>query len=271
MTQITQPKALLSIGGFDPTGAAGVLLDAVASRSVGIHCAAICAVFTIQNGKQFVSSRPEDPQTLVRGIEAMFSTMGIGALKTGALGTVHAIEIISNIAVSNPALPLVIDPVIRSTSGGALLDDAGVASLRARLLRHATLVTPNVPEAELLTGHSISSTKDMLKSAKILVELGANAVLIKGGHLGGDEVHDIFLNRQGHKEIFTHPRNPKGDVRGTGCALASIVGALLTQGKDVLPSVIAARHIVRNAIRASQVMGTSPPILIFSSQKLDRS
>jgi len=263
MDTSSESTSLLAIGGLDPTGGAGLLLDSAAARSMGVHCAGICTISTVQNGQEFVRSRIEDPQFVTSSIEAVFSTMNIGAVKTGALGSGETIRSLSALAAQWHSFPLIIDPVIRSSSGGALLDDSGIAVLKDGLMRHATLVTPNLPEAEILTDTRIADADGMLAGALKLLETGAKAILIKGGHLDGDDIIDVFVDNRGAIEVFSSQRIKGESVRGTGCALASTIASLMIKGHDLHHAVKTAREIVGQKIQTARRLGSGPPLLFF--------
>lgn len=263
---ITNPapqKAVLAIGGLDPTGAAGILLDMAAIRSVGIHGAAVNAVSTVQDGLDFLSSSSEDAKQVRAAAEKVLENLRVCAVKTGALGNRDIVAAVARLAAKPESPPLVVDPVIKSSTGGVLLDDSGVAALRDQLLPHTSLVTPNLSEASILTGLDISGLSDMKVAARRLIELGAKAVLIKGGHLEGAVLKDLFLDCSGIEHVFVGERIGTDDVRGTGCALASLVAAYLCREENTVSAVEKARIALRNAIAHAAPIKRGPPVLSF--------
>jgi hydroxymethylpyrimidine/phosphomethylpyrimidine kinase len=263
VTVPTQKNTVLTVGGLDPTGAAGILLDVAAIRSVGVHGAAVIAVSTVQDGRRFISSKPENTEDVRSAIERILESLRVRAVKTGALGSRELVDMLALLAAKPGFPPLVVDPVIRSTTGGVLLDDRGVSTLRERLLPKVTLVTPNIFEAEILSGQEITTLVEMKTAAKRIIELGAKAVLVKGGHLEGTELKDVFLDHYGMEKVFASKRIGSNDVRGTGCALASLVAAHLGKGQKLIDAVDMSRNILRKAIEHAKPIDKGPPILIF--------
>jgi hydroxymethylpyrimidine/phosphomethylpyrimidine kinase len=263
MTHPVPKNAVLTVGGFDPTGAAGILLDVAAIRSVGVHGVAVIAVSTVQDGMRFLSSQSENPRDVRSAIERVLLSLPVGAVKTGALGGSELVDTLALLAAEPSFPPLVVDPVIRSTTGGVLLDEKGVVSLREHLLPKASLVTPNLVEAETLAGLKITGLVEMRTAAKKIIELGAKAVLIKGGHLGGNDLKDVYLDNSGMEKVLVGRRIGSTDVRGTGCALASLIAAHVGKGRKIIDAVEEAKIILRKAIEHAKPMDKGPPMLFF--------
>ncbi|MCP4679953.1 MAG: hydroxymethylpyrimidine/phosphomethylpyrimidine kinase [Deltaproteobacteria bacterium] len=255
---------ILSVGGLDPTGGAGVLVDVAAARAVGVHGAAVLAVLTVQDGQCFTDSQTMATGSVRGAIEKVLGGTNVGAVKTGALGNAEMVEMIAELASRPSFPPLVVDPVIRSTTGGVLLDEDGVQALVNRLLPAAALVTPNLAEARLLTGCETSDARGMRLAGRRLVKLGADAVLVKGGHLKGDELFDVFVDKQGNEDVYRVERRNFGEVRGTGCALASLAAGLIAGGEDIVSAVRKAREILLKAMENSRAIGPGPRVLDFS-------
>jgi hydroxymethylpyrimidine/phosphomethylpyrimidine kinase len=196
-----------------------------------------------------------DPAFIAQQIEVVLTDIGADALKTGML---HSAEVIGVVASSlkrhAPDVPLVVDPVMVAKGGHRLLQSAAEAALRSTLLPMATLVTPNLPEAEVLAGLPVRTEADMRQAAERLVGLGARAVLLKGGHLEGDRVVDILLH-DGRFERFEDPRIQTRHTHGTGCTLASAIAAGLAQKMSLLDAVARARAYVRQAIATAPGFG----------------
>ena len=151
-------------------------------------------------------------------------------------------------------IPLVVDPVMVAKGGTSLLEDSAVAAIRELLVPMAAVVTPNVPEAEVLTGRKIVDVEGQKAAADALLGLGAEAVLLKGGHLSGDMIFDVLATREA-MQIFSSPRIETRHTHGTGCTLASAIAALIAQGADVTAAVAAARDYVHEAIRTAPGFG----------------
>jgi hydroxymethylpyrimidine/phosphomethylpyrimidine kinase len=264
MTGNDVKPSLLAIGGLDPTGGAGLLVDVAAARYVGVHAAAVAAVVTVQDGESFSSARSESPAAVREAVDAVLHGLLVGAVKTGALGSAGIVEALAEAARAPSFPPLVVDPVMRSTTGGALLDAEGSAALATRLLPRAALVTPNLAEAAVLACCEVASADQMERAARRILETGVGAVLVKGGHLGGDEAIDVFADRIGTVRVFSSPRLPVGKVRGTGCALASLVAALLARGATLMDAVERGRMILLHAMRGARRVGPGPLVLDFS-------
>lgn len=258
---------LLAVGGLDPTGGAGVLVDAAASRAVGVHPAAVVAVSTVQGQERFNETRVENPKIAAKAISEVLSCLDVRAVKTGALGNAAIVDAIADLASDRSFPLLVIDPVILSSTGGALLDDGGVKALKSRLFKRAFLITPNLQEAAILTGEAANDVEGMRKAAKKLIDLGPEAVLVKGGHLAGDEISDLLVTREGVEHLFSSERLCKEEVRGTGCALASLTAAMLALGFDLVDAVRRARAIVADAIAGAVRAGAPPLMLRFGKEK----
>lgn len=253
--------AVLAIGGIDPTGGAGLSVDAAAIRAAGAHPAAVCAVATVQTGGAFLSSSAADPAAVIAAAGAALAALNVRAAKTGALGTAAVALAVAELAARAGFPPLVVDPVLASTTGGALIDAGGAAVLRERLAPLAALVTPNLAEAAVLSGGSVEGVDAMLLAGERILSLGCRAVLVKGGHLPGGDVVDVFLDRGGARRVFREPRLPVGEVRGTGCALASLAAAHLALGRGPGDAVELARAALRRALARSYESGDGPRLL----------
>ncbi len=244
---------ILVIAGSDSGGGAGIQADIKAAMALGAYATTAITAVTAQNtlGVQAVHAVPLD--VLRQQIAAILSDIGADAVKTGMLGDAPAIELVAE--VLTPArLPFVLDPVMVAKGGASLLAAAAVATLIARLMPLASVITPNVPEAEVLTGMVITTIADMREAAAALMAQGARAVLLKGGHLGGGTVTDL-LATSGGVTLFEHPRIDTQHTHGTGCTLATAVAAGLAQGMPLLDAVSRARRYVQAAIMAAPGLG----------------
>jgi hydroxymethylpyrimidine/phosphomethylpyrimidine kinase len=181
--------------------------------------------------------------------------IGADAIKTGMLGSAALVEAVAECLSERAQLiPRVIDPVMISTSGHRLVDTKGVEAIRSELVPHARLVTPNAPEAEVLTGKAVETVDGQRRAAERLLELGANGALVKGGHLEGRIVTDVLQTTTG-EWIFESPRIDTTSTHGTGCTLASAIAALLGQGVSVPEAVEQGRDYLMGAIRAAKGFG----------------
>jgi hydroxymethylpyrimidine/phosphomethylpyrimidine kinase len=198
---------------------------------------------------------PVPPDFIRQQIDVVMTDIGADVIKIGMLGDIATIEAVSD-ALANfaPDVPVVLDPVMVAKGGHVLLAPDAVDSLRRLLLPRAAVITPNLPEAEALTGLSIGSEGAMLAAAAALLELGVPAVLLKGGHLESSAVTDLLATSAG-TEAFAAPRIATRHTHGTGCTTASAVAAGLAQGLDLRDSVIRARAYVRAAIASAPGFG----------------
>ncbi|MDQ1613447.1 MAG: hydroxymethylpyrimidine/phosphomethylpyrimidine kinase [Pyrinomonadaceae bacterium] len=246
----------LTIAGFDPSGGAGVVADVKTFTAFGCFATAAVTSLTFQNTTGVFGATHQtavDVRAQVLPVVADFSVAG---LKTGMLPTREVISEVARLLRETALgdIGAVVDPVVRSTSGFDLIDDDALAALKSELLPLARVVTPNLPEAERLTGLEIKTETDMRRAAALLREMGARAVLVKGGHLTGDEAIDL-LDDDGHVELFRAPRIETDATHGTGCTLAAAIAACLARGMNLSDAVGAAKRFVTEAIRRSPQLG----------------
>jgi hydroxymethylpyrimidine kinase/phosphomethylpyrimidine kinase len=250
---------VLTIAGSDPTGGAGLQADLQTFRDLGCHGLGVLTAITVQSTVGVEVSHPL-PAEWVRGqLECLLADVAPLAAKTGMLATDTIVREVARTMVSCPNVPLVVDPVLRAGSGAVLLDESGVEALRRELLPLAALVTPNLAEAEALTGLGAANAGEMAACAGELVALGARAALVTGGHLVGDAV-DVLCS-EGRTWELRADRIPGGPVHGTGCALSAAAAAFLARGASVTESVRRARGFVRARIAAAQPLGRGALIL----------
>ena len=246
---------VLIIAGSDSGGGAGIQADIKTCSAFGAYAMTAITAVTAQNmlGVQAVEMMP--PALVKAQIEACLSDIGADVVKIGMLGTKAIIEVVAE-AVDELDAFVILDPVAVATSGDALLEPDASATLRDTLLPLADLVTPNVPEAELLTGLKITDVDDMTKAGDALLERGVYAALMKGGHLDGKAVVDVLVSEEG-ANIMSGPRLRTRHTHGTGCTLASAVAANMALGLDLDEAVMRAREFVFEAIRTAPGFGSS--------------
>jgi hydroxymethylpyrimidine/phosphomethylpyrimidine kinase len=242
-----RPRAL-TIAGSDSGGGAGIQGDLKTFAAFGVYGASAITALTAQNTLGVNGVHLVPAEFVTEQIEAVVSDIGCDAVKTGMLATAAIVEAVAASVEALDLPNLVVDPVMVAKSGDRLLDDDAVHALRASLLRLARLVTPNVPEAEVLTGMAIRSREAMHDAARRLAALGARAVLLKGGHLPGDEVADV-LYADGTLQEFVGPRITGPHTHGTGCAMAAAVAAGLARGADLASAVSDAKAYVAGAMQ----------------------
>ncbi len=248
------PGRILIIAGSDSGGGAGIQADIKTATALGGYAMTAVTALTAQNTLGVHGVLPVPPDFLRLQIECVLADLGADAFKTGMLGDPALIETVADCLGRHRGVPLVLDPVMVAKGGHRLLAADAMDSLRRNLLPLATLLTPNLPEAEALSGLRIDSVDDMHRAADALLALGVPAVLLKGGHLPGEEVVDLLATPDG-RERFAAPRIDTRHTHGTGCTLASAVATGLAQGMALRPAVVRARDYVRAAIGAAPGYG----------------
>lgn len=246
---------VLVIAGSDSGGGAGIQADIKAITALGAYAATAITALTAQNTQGVFGIHPVPPAFLRQQMELVLDDIGADALKTGMLADADTITLVCDVLASRaPAIPLVADPVMIAKGGAALLDPAALAALRHRLLPRATVLTPNIPEAEALAGQRIDGVAGQEAVARALRTMGAQAVLVKGGHGEGPVVTDVLATEAGIVRMQS-PRIDTPHTHGTGCTLASAISAGLAQGMDLESAVRRARAYVHAAIAAAPGYG----------------
>lgn len=245
---------VLVIAGSDSGGGAGIQADIKTICAFGAYAATAVTAITAQDTNGVRAIHPVPADIVARQIACVLEDIGADAIKSGMLGDAAAIRTVAKAIAEYPGLPFVLDPVMVAKGGAVLLEAEAVAELKRSLLPFASLLTPNVPEAEILSGMAIQSEQDMLRAAEAMLTLGVPAVLLKGGHLPGDEVIDLLASEDGTR-LFRSRRIHSRHTHGTGCTLASAIAASLAQGIALEPAVMRARDYVRRAIEAAPGFG----------------
>ena len=245
---------VLIVAGSDSGGGAGIQADIKTVTMLGGYAATAIAALTVQNSLGVTDVLAVPPAFVQAQMRAVLDDIGVDAVKTGMLGDAAMVEAVADVLDAYPPIPIVIDPVMVAKGGARLLDAAAVGAVKARLLPIATLLTPNIPELEALTGRTIRTEAEAVAAARMLVDAGASAVLAKGGHLEGDEVADWLLTADGEQR-FASPRIATRHTHGTGCTLASAIACGLAKGQPLADAVVGARAYVLAAIRAAPGFG----------------
>jgi hydroxymethylpyrimidine/phosphomethylpyrimidine kinase len=245
----------LTIAGSDPSGGAGLQADLKTFHQFGVYGMSVVTLLTIQNTVTVESVDPLDPDYVRRQLEAVTSDIPPEAVKTGALGSADIIEVVAAWAAA-AACPLVVDPVMISKHGERLLAADARQALVGCLLPHAALVTPNVPEAEVLAGLEIRSLDDMAEAAGRILALGPRAVLVKGGHLddGSSQSVDILLTAD-EEQRFTAQRYQTRHTHGAGCTFSAAITACIARKYALPEAVSAAKRFISEAIAAAPQLG----------------
>jgi len=242
----------LTIAGSDPTGGAGLQADLKTFHQFGVYGEAVATLITVQNSLRVSRVEVLDAGLVREQIEAVLEDIPPAAAKTGALGSAAIVRAVAE-AVRRFDFPLVVDPVLASTHGLALLAPEAARLLAEELVPLAALLTPNVPEAEALTGIAIRDRDAARRAALRLGEMGARAVLIKGGHLPGDPVDLLFDGSAWHE--FAAPRLATPHTHGTGCAYSAAITACLALGLALPEAVSRAKRWITEAIRTNPGLG----------------
>ena len=246
---------VLIIAGSDSGGGAGIQGDIKTVTALGGYAMTAITAITVQDTLG-VHAIHEIPLDVVRQqIGVTLSDIGADSIKTGMLHSTEIIEMVAEeISALAPEAALVVDPVMVAKGGAALLEADAAVALKRALIPLATLVTPNAPEASVLTGRTIATLDDQKAAADALLGLGCEAVLLKGGHVAGDTIFDVLATQEAI-EVMSSPRIDTRHTHGTGCALASAIAAFLAQGADLREAVEAARDYVHEAIRTAPGFG----------------
>lgn len=247
---------VLIVAGSDSGGGAGIQADIKAVTALGGFAMTAITALTAQNtqGVHGIHDVPAD--FVARQMELVLDDIGADCVKIGMLHRADIIEAVADtLARKAKGVPIVADPVMVAKGGHALLAEAAEAALRDKLIPMAALITPNMPEAEVLTGYRIHTADDMKAALKGLSELGAEAVLLKGGHLEGDDLVDFLRTADGEVTAFHDKRIPTANTHGTGCTLASSIACGIAQGLPLIDAVARARAYVRRAIETNPGLG----------------
>lgn len=250
-----KPNRLLIIAGSDSGGGAGIQADIKTADAFGIYAMTAITAVTAQNTKTVSSVQLMPPTLVAAQIEACLSDIGADAIKIGMLGSAAIVRAVAA-ALAKPAktIPIVLDPVMISTSGSKLLKDDAVAALRKHLLPLATLVTPNIPETRALVGLRGTASKHAEAAGHKLMALGAKAALIKGGHTTRATIDDVLVWERG-TEVLGFPRIRTRHTHGTGCTYATAIACGLAAGLSLPLAVGRAREYVQAAIETAPGFG----------------
>lgn len=248
------PPIGLTIAGSDSGGGAGIQADLKTFHAFGVFGTSAITAITAQNTTGVTAIHPVPLETVRAQIDAVVSDLRPAAVKTGMLATTELVSTVADAIRDHRLERYVLDPVMVATSGDRLLEADAVATIAEELLPLATLVTPNLHEAEILAGMPVGSPEDMVEAGRRILALGAGAVLVKGGHLEGDVV-DILLGASGERR-WTRPRIDTRHTHGTGCTLSAAVTAALALGQDLPDAVDRAIRFIDRAIAQAPGLGS---------------
>ena len=250
------PYRVLCVAGTDSAGCSGLAADLRTVAALGGHGQLAVTAVTAQDTRGVHAVAPVSPRLVRAQIAAVLEDAGTDAVKIGMLANAPIVRAVAAALARRGRARVVLDPVLRSTTGRTLLDDAGQRALVELLLPLADLITPNLPEAEALLGHRIRGIAGMKAAARQLRDLGARAVLVKGGHRRGEAV-DVFADA-GETLLLSAPRIASVNTRGTGCVLSTACACFLAQGFALPEAVRRAKAFVTAAIRHSYRLGRGP-------------
>ncbi len=253
MYKIKKMPRILIIAGSDSGGGAGIQADVKTITCLGGYAMTAITALTAQNTCGVFGIHEVPIDFLRLQIEKVLEDIGADYFKTGMLHSAEIINLVAEILANNPH-PLVLDPVMQAKGGSALLNPSALGALTKNLLPHASLLTPNLPEAALLTGMEVTNLEEQIKAGKILRNMGAQAVLVKGGHGEGKIIYDVLVDAKG-EEIYESTRIHTQHTHGTGCTLASAISCFAAKGEPMREAVRLARDYLRKAIISAPRFG----------------
>ncbi|MGH8014055.1 MAG: bifunctional hydroxymethylpyrimidine kinase/phosphomethylpyrimidine kinase [Candidatus Binataceae bacterium] len=255
------PQAVaLTIAGSDPSGGAGIQADLKTFSAFGIYGASVITALTAQNTRGVSAIADLDPDFVAAQLDAVLDDLPVAALKTGMLSRSDIIEVVARRLQSRRQLHVVVDPVMVTANGDALLAADAVAAMRDLMLPLAEIITPNLREAEILAGFQVAEPAAMREAARALVRMGARAALVKGGRLKSGDALDVF-----HDGATTHdlraPRVAVARAHGTGCTLSAAIAAGLARGRKLEDAVVEAKDYVTRALEDRPAIGHGAAVL----------
>jgi hydroxymethylpyrimidine kinase/phosphomethylpyrimidine kinase len=262
---------VLTIGGSDPTGGAGVQADLQTIASLNAHGAGVIAALTVQDTSRVHSTQALPADSVRQQLACLLADVRVHAVKTGMLATGDVVRAVAEVLRGLRHVPVVVDPVITSTSGHDLLDEEGVRELRRVLLPQAALVTPNLDEAQVLSGRQARTIDEMRECARTIADLGPGAVLVKGGHLEGEPT-DVLYEAGVTTELPGERVRLPGEVHGTGCAFSAALGVFMARGHAVGEAARKAKSYVAAALRNPVALGRGAWVIDYgrAAAEIDR-
>ena len=254
--------AALTIAASDSGGGAGIQADLKTFTALGVYATCVITAVTAQNLTEVSAIQSIEAEVVRKQLKAVLEGFPIKAVKTGMLFSAETVEVVAETLSAYPAIPMVIDPVFAATSGRELIRDDAVSRLKEKLIPLAALVTPNVPEAEILSGKAIGSRNDMEEAARELFEKWKVPVLMKGGHLPApDKTVDILFDGDGI-EAFESPLIKGVNTHGSGCTLASAAAAGLAKGESLRKAISLAKSYMTNSLKKAFLL--SPGLKVIN-------
>ncbi|MDR6226535.1 bifunctional hydroxymethylpyrimidine kinase/phosphomethylpyrimidine kinase [Desmospora profundinema] len=244
---MSTPRAL-TIAGSDSGGGAGIQADLKTFQERDVFGMSAVTAITAQNTQEVTGIYECSEEAVTRQIEAVASDIGIDAAKTGMIASITIMKAVAQQVEKHRIHPLVIDPVMVAKSGDSLLEKEARQALKRILLPLAHLITPNLPEAEVLTGKMLDTDEKRRDAARHIVDMGADAVIIKGGHVTGDSADDLLFDGESF-HVFSAPRLNTRHTHGTGCTFSAAITAELAKGRELLKAIQIAKAYITEAIR----------------------
>jgi len=247
-------RKALTIAGSDSGAGAGIQADLKTFAAHGVYGTSAITAITAQNTLGVTAVLAVNPKLVGAQIDAIIADIGAHAVKTGMLANTAIIDRVAKKLHEHRLMNIVVDPVMVATSGDLLIEISAVAALRSKLIPLASVVTPNIPEAEVLTGMKLRSAEEIKEAAKRIVKMGAKTVLIKGGHLKGSAM-DLFYDGKKFTALNA-PRIVTKNTHGTGCTLSAAIAANLAKGQNIVAAVTNAKRYITDALRHSYRIGS---------------
>lgn len=242
---------VLTIAGSDSGGGAGIQADLKTFAAIGCYGMSVITALTAQNTRGVRGIFAVPPSFAAEQIQAVLTDIGTDAIKIGMLYSVELIEVVAAELKKHGAEKIVLDPVMAAQSGDKLLQDDAIEAIKSHLMPLATVVTPNIPEASVLTGRQLTYREDIQRAAKELAMYGSRTILIKGGHLEENKSTDLlYLAKENRFEMFEGPRVKTRNNHGTGCTLSSAIAGYMAKGNEIEKAVRNAKDFMNKAIRA---------------------
>lgn len=251
------PRRVLSIGGSDPSSGAGIQADFFTLLDLKVFPYSVATSVTFQNSLGIKGLLNLSSHAVSDQLEAVSSENQIDAVKIGMLGSKNNVEAVSSFLRSKKLEKVVVDPVLRASSGASLLEEEAIPVLKNSLFPQALVVTPNLIEAETLVGFAVRNLAEMKKAAQAIFAFGTKWVLVKGGHLEGEKAIDLLFDGKKYYQFETSKLDK--DVRGTGCIFASALAAYLAEGKEMPAAAKKAKDYVTQAIKGAYQLGKGRP------------
>lgn len=266
-------KVALTVAGSDSGGGAGIQADLKTFQELGVYGTSAITAVTAQNTQGVHSVYPIEVEGVVAQMRAVLDDFDVKACKTGMLFSAEIISAVAALVKEYAPIPLVIDPVMIAKGGQSLLQQQAIQALKEELIPLATIVTPNIPEAEVLTGMTIRTDEDIHRAAKKIMKLGAKAVVMKGGHRSDVlDAKDYFLDSDGQSFTVTTPWIQTKDTHGTGCTFAAALTSFLAKGYSLSDAVAEAKQFIQAAIEDGLHLGSGHgPTNHWAYCKLKRS